>query len=154
MNNKSNLKKSKENKLTCAIEGLISSDFIPKIVNGKTIYQGKIFLNNYNLKSTIINSLKEQNPLIADKPKYSNLVVVSFWNSDTYEQYKDYLQKGVPLEIYGILKYKIYSRLCGGEKLQLFFTANTVFKVKEPMIEYNEEVYIKNRIPQIVYSQF
>ena len=106
------------------------------------------------MKNNIIKLLKENDSSITDRVKYSNLVVINIWNLEVYEQCKNLLKKGVTIEMQGILKYKIYNRFCGGQRLQLFFTINNIFRIKQPMQEYNEEIYIKNKLPQIVYSQF
>lgn len=154
MNNKFNFKKIEENQFLCSITGLIASDFIYKKVNNKTVYQSKIFLNDYNLKINIIKTLKENNYLTTDEVKYSNLIIINIWNLEVYEQYKDFLKKGSYIEIQGILKYKIYNRFCGGQRLQLFFIVNNIFKVKQPKQEYTDDFFINNKFPQIVYSQF
>lgn len=154
MSNKCDFKELKKNELLCSIAGLVASDFIPKEVNNKIVYQSKMFLNDYNLKNYIIKNLKENDSSITDGVKYSNSVVINIWNLEVYEQYKDLLKKGITLEVQGILKYKIYNRFCGGQRLQLFFTINSIFRVKQPIREYNEEIFTKNKLPQIVYSQF
>lgn len=154
LNSKFNFKQSEKNQLMCSITGLIAGDFIYKKVNNKIVYQNKIFLNDYNLKNNIIETLKENNSLITNEIKYSNLIVINIWNLEVYEQYKEFLNKGVTIEMQGILKYKIYNRFCGGQRLQLFFIVNNIFRIKQPVLEYNEEVSMKNKFPQIVYSQF
>ena len=154
MGNKRDFKELKKNELLCSITGLVASDFIPKNVNNRIVYHSKMFLDNYNLKNDIIKNLKESNTLITDRVKYSNSVIINIWNLEVYEQCKDLLKKGVTIETQGILKYKIYNRFCGGQRLQLFFTINNIFRIKQPMQEYNEEIFIKNKLPKIVYSQF
>lgn len=154
LSNKFNSKKIKKNELLYSIAGLVASDFICKEVNNKVVHQSKIFLNDCELRNNIIKILKENDSLITDRVKYSNLVVINIWNLEVYEQCKDLLKKGVTLEAQGILKYKIYNRFCGGQRLQLFFTINNIFRIKQPIQEYNEEMHVRNKLPQIVYSQF
>lgn len=142
-----------ENGKDYTISGTLANNFICKNVNGRIMYQSKLFLNKNKLKNEIIDMLTEYDDEIEINTKFSNSIMLNIWNVEVYEQHKLFLEKGSTIEINGILKYKVYNRFCGGKKVQLFFSINNLYKITESNYGLNK-LSINNNSPNIVYYQF
>ena len=136
------------------IIGTLANNFICKKVNDRIMYQSKIFLNNNDLKESIIKEIKQNSLILPNNTKLSNSILLNIWNVEIYEQHKLFLEKGATIEVSGLLKYKLYNRFCGGQKLQIFFNVNNISKIKQPLYLEHNDFLENNRLPEIVYYQF
>lgn len=121
------------NYISCTINGIIANDFKYKNINNKSVYQSKLFFTNINIKKDIIDILKKTDNSIPSNIKSSNKIIINIWDAETYEQFNTFLKKGSSIEATGILKYKIYNKLYGGQKLEFFFNIHSIFKIKESL---------------------
>lgn len=124
-----NFKLYKNNKIHCTIEGLISCDFIEKDINGRQIFQSKLYSTNSTFDKNIIkliNNIDQSTSNIYPSPS----ILLNFWHLDVFLLHKDVLKKGSKIKAEGVIGFKVYERTYGEKRLHLFFAVNNIINVQ------------------------
>lgn len=135
-----NFKLYNNNKIHCTIEGIISSDFVEKDINGRKIFQSKIYSSNSTFDKELLKFINN-----LDKSTINtNLcpaILLNFWHTDVFLSYKDFLKKGTKIKAEGVIGFKVYKRQYGEDRLHLFFAVNNILDIKTSSIS-TEPQYI------------
>lgn len=135
-----------QNKISCTIEGLISDDFVEKNIQGRQLFQSKVYSNNKFFYDSIINFINKIDPsTINAYPSFS--ILLNFWHTDIFFKYQKYLKKGTKIKAEGVMGFKVYKRNYGEERLYLFFAVNKITEIKNENTSHdtpiNSNSYLK-----------
>lgn len=121
------------NRIYCNIEGVISENFLQKNVNGRQIFQSKIYstdtIFNKNLVKTI-NTIDTKTKDVFTSPS----ILLNFWHPEVFTPHKELLKKGTKIKAEGVISFKVYQRDYGEKRLHLFFAVNRIIGIKVPVI--------------------
>ena len=125
MDNKFKIDKS--NRIYCTIEGLVSENFIEKVVNGRMIYQSKLYLTNPDFNKSLINTINNIDP--STKNVFASpSILLNFWHTEVFIPNENILKKGAKIKAEGVFTFKTYTRDYGEDRLHLFFAVNKLLK--------------------------
>ena len=118
-----------KNKIQCTIEGIISSDFVEKDVNGRKIFQSKIYSTDSIFDKELISFINN-----LDKSTINTdlcpAILLNFWHTDVFFSYKNLLKKGTKIKANGVIGFKVYERKYTADRLHLFFAVNDILDIK------------------------
>lgn len=119
-----------KNRIYCTIEGLISESFSEKKVNGRQIFQSKLYSTNPLFTKNLIkliNNIDHNTQNIFMSPS----ILLNFWHTEVFLPYKEILNKGTKIKAEGVITFKVYKRDYGEQRLHLFFAVNRLVDINK-----------------------